>query len=465
MKLTQPYHIFPSSMTQVFTLKKSEKPSVFLYVNMDLVRKLRLEALLTQEGCEFLSGYESSWEMTPISLAYSGHQFGYFTNLGDGRATILGRYKGFDFGLKGSGPTRFSRGGDGLVPFPAAIKETLYAHALSSLNVPSSRVLSVTFTHKYAHRDQVWPAAVLCRLMRSSMRIGTIQFVSKYLTLNEVTQSLDVAIETLLPSLSTVSNKYELFTLQCMSNWAKLVSQWQSVGFVHGVLNTDNVSLAYETIDFGPCAFLEKVQLNKAFSSIDVYNRYAFANQEKMIRFNASIFLDAMMGLLKGNEVSVEAYHARYLSVFDSTYLMTMESLSGKKLGLIKSDLVLWNDLLMLCETLSLDFTQTFAHLTLNPSVLYGIDERLDKWLNTHQEQVDKEGLNPFERKAMMLSVNPMIILRHDLVNTIIEMCLDHDYSLMDEVMEILKTPYDSKHYNHPLFKPSLTDIVTTCGT
>ena len=465
MKLSQPYHAFPSSMIQVFPLKKSEKPSIFLYVNMDLVKRLKLEEVLSQEGCELLSGYESSWDSTPLSLAYSGHQFGYFTNLGDGRATILGRFKGFDFGLKGSGPTRFSRGGDGLVPLPAAIKETLYAHALSSLNIPSSRVLSVTYTHKHAHRDQVWPSAVLCRLMRSSMRIGTIQFASKYLTLNEVTQCLDVAIETLWPSLSSVSDKYEQFALQCMTNWAKLVAQWQSIGFVHGVLNTDNVSLAYETIDFGPCAFLEKVQLNKAFSSIDVYNRYAYANQEKMIRFNAKIFLDSMMGVLKDTQESHEAYHARYLSVFDTTYLKTMESLSAKKLGLIKPDLVLWNDLLMLCETLSLDFTQTFAHLTFNPSDLYGIDEKLDAWLNTLKERVEHEGMNPIEREAMMVSVNPMIVLRHDLVNTIIEMCLDHDFSLLDEAMEILKTPYDSKHYNHPLFKPSLTDIVTTCGT
>jgi len=142
-----------------------------------------------------------------------------------------------------------------------------------------------------------------------------------------------------------------------------------------------------------------------------------------------------------------------------------MESLSAKKLGLIKPDLVLWNDLLMLCETLSLDFTQTFAHLTFNPSDLYGIDEKLDAWLNTLKERVEHEGMNPIEREAMMVSVNPMIVLRHDLVNTIIEMCLDHDFSLLDEAMEILKTPYDSKHYNHPLFKPSLTDIVTTCGT
>ena len=465
MKLKQPYHAFPSSMTQVFPLKKSEKPSIFLYVNMDLVRLLKLEELLTQEGCELLSGFETSWDIAPLSLAYSGHQFGYFTNLGDGRATILGRLKGFDFGLKGSGPTRFSRGGDGLVPLPAAIKETLYAHALSSLHIPSSRVLSVTYTHHNAFRDEVFPAAVLCRLMRSSMRIGTIQYASKYLTSNETIQCLDVAIETLWPSLQSVSNKYEQFAMQCMTNWAQLVAQWQSVGFVHGVLNTDNVSLAYETIDFGPCAFLENVQLNKAFSSIDVYNRYAYAKQSEIIRFNASVFLDAMVSVLKDPQESVEEYHTRYLSLFDSTYHKTMETLSAKKLGLNKPDLELWNQLLNLCESLSLDFTQTFVDLTLNVSALYGKDERLDAWLKLHQKRVHEEGLNPKEREEMMLSVNPMIILRHDLVNTIIDMCLDQDFSLMDEVMEILKTPFDLKHANHPLFKRSMSDIVTTCGT
>lgn len=465
MKFKQPYHAFPLSMTQAFPLKKSEKPSIFLYVNMDLVKTLDIEEILTQDGCELLSGFESTFDVTPLSLAYSGHQFGYFTNLGDGRATILGRFKGYDFGLKGSGPTRFSRGGDGLVPLPAAIKETLYAHALSSLRIPSSRVLSVTYTHHNAYRDEVLPAAVLCRLMRSSMRIGTIQYVSKYLSSQDLIQCLDVAIDTLWSSLKSIPNKYEIFAMQCMTNWAQLVAQWQSVGFVHGVLNTDNVSLAYETIDFGPCAFLEGVKQNKAYSSIDVVNRYAYANQASIIRFNATVFLDAMISVLKDEHESLNDYHSRFLSVFDSVYQKTMESLSAKKLGLIKPDLELWNELLSLCEMLDLDFTQTFVDLSLNSNALYGLDDRLDAWLNIHKQRVNDEGLDRSEREAMMVSVNPMIVLRHDLVNTIIEQCLDHDFSLLDEVMEILKTPYDTKYANHPLFKRSMSDIVTTCGT
>lgn len=452
-------------MTQVIPLKKSEKSPVFLYVNLDLVKTLRLEKILNQEGCELLSGYKSAWDITPLSLAYSGHQFGYYTNLGDGRASVLGRFKNLDFGLKGCGPTRFSRGGDGLVPLPAAIKETLYAHALSNLNIPSSRVLSVTYDHKEAHRDERCPAAVMCRLMRSSMRIGTIQFASKSLSSKELTQCLDVGIDTLWPKLKATSDKYEQLALKCMTHWAKLVAQWQSVGFVHGVLNTDNVSLAYETIDFGPCVFLEGVQLNKAFSSIDMANRYAYANQHQMIRFNAKIFLEAMMRVLKApHETKAEYYH-RFLFVFDTTYLKTMKTLSAKKLGLIKPDLALWNELLLICETLNLDFTQTFAHLTLNPNTLIGIDGLLDYWLNSLKERVDNEGFDFKKREAMMLSINPMIVLRHDLVNKIIDLCLDYDFSLFDEVMESLKTPYSRQFYQHPRFNISSSEIITTCGT
>jgi serine/tyrosine/threonine adenylyltransferase len=465
MKLTQPYLQYPESMIERINLFKSEKPSIFLYVNMDIIHKLNLDEVLTQDGCEALSGYDSSWELTPLALAYAGHQFGYFARLGDGRACVLGRFKGFDVSLKGSGPTRFARGGDGLAPLPSLIKETLYSHALSHLKIPASKVLSITYAHKHAHRDMVLPAGILSRLMRTNIRIGSIEYAKTFLKDDGVKDVITLAMNQLTPSLNQDEDGIKKFIETCVTQWGQLVAMWQAIGFVHGVLNSDNVSLAYETIDFGPCAFLETVNQDKAFSSIDVSHRYAYARQKEVMKFNTSLFLNACESLIVSDNESVNSIKNYYLTLFDQAYENTLSFITSRKLGLVNPNLSLWQAWIDLCETHQLDFTQALVSLTYDESSLFNISESMDMWLKKRQELIELEGLTSEKRLEIMSQTNPVIVLRHDLVNTIIESCLAQDFSMFDEVMNMLKTPYDKILLNHPWFKPSTSKIVTTCGT
>jgi serine/tyrosine/threonine adenylyltransferase len=465
MKIPQPYLQYPESMIQKLHLLAPNQPSLFLYVNMDLVHKLHLEDFLTQEGCEALSGFASNLDLTPLALAYAGHQFGHFTRLGDGRALVLGRVKGFDLCLKGSGPTPYARGGDGLAPLPSLIKETLYSHALTYLKIPASKVFSLTYHHKHAYRETAYPAGVLARLMRTNIRIGSIEYARTFIGEEGVKQVLSLAMSQCTPSLVNDQEGLKKFVETCVSQWGQLVALWQSIGFVHGVLNSDNVSLAYETIDFGPCAFLETVNQKQAFSSIDILNRYAYGNQKDVLKFNMNLFLEACQSLLLTYFKSEGDMKKYYHDVFDSSYDMTLGLTTSRKLGLVHPNLQLWKDWLDLCESLKLDFTQSLVSLTYDEASLRGRREAMDKWLDHRLDIVKKEGLSKEKRFEMMSQANPVIVLRHELVNSVIESALAQDFSMFDEVLALLKNPYDNNLINHPWFRPTKNKIVTTCGT
>lgn len=458
MKFTQPYLNYPQAMFQNIEFKPAEHNSVFLYVNMDLIQRCGWEALLTQEGCELLSGHQSPFECTPLALAYGGHQFGHFTRLGDGRACVIGRSHGLDVCLKGSGPTKYARGGDGLAPLPSLIKECLMSTALSAYHVPVSKTLSLTYNHKTALREQAFPAGVLARCMRTNIRIGSIEYSSLFHHEEGVKHVLNLAISQLMPSLSQKEDAFERFIKECCVWWGKLTAQWESVGFVHGVLNSDNVSLAYETIDFGPCAFMEIMNHHHAYSSIDVLNRYAYANQFKIMRFNVSLFLKSCESLLKD---SIEDY----LHLFDESYENTLTFLTSRKLGLVQGNLQIWRSFLHCLEENQLDFTDSFVALMEDVSSLYHRSERLDAWLKEYETVIHTQNMSEEQRLTIMSQANPFIVLRHDLVNTIIEQCLDQDFSLLDEVMVMIQDPFNPKYKHHPWFKPSVSKIVTTCGT
>lgn len=466
MKLQQPYDRYPSAMVEVLTPRRAQKPSAFVYVNMPLIHKLNLEALLTQEGCELLSGLQSSFDVSVLALAYAGHQFGHFARLGDGRACVLGRVKGVDIALKGSGPTRFARGGDGLAPIGACIKETLYSHALQHLKIPTTKVLAITYKHEHAYREMMTPAGVLSRVMRTNIRIGTLEYAYTFLDKQAVESILTLAIEQLSPSLIKHEHPIPFFIQQCMKQWGQLCAQWQSIGFVHGVLNSDNVSLAYETIDFGPCAFLETVQQHHAFSSIDALNRYAYGNQKDIMRFNASLCVQACMSLIKPEHESMIECLNSYLRLYDEAYTNTIKSLSAQKFGLrYVEDSSLWDQWLNHCEAHHLDFTQSFVDLMYNESSLRGLSVKLDEWLQIRHDLIQEQGLSQDESLRIMKQVNPLIILRHDGVNDIINDVLSGNFERFDEVMNLLSTPYEEHVLNHPWFKPSQSKIVTTCGT
>jgi serine/tyrosine/threonine adenylyltransferase len=465
MKLLQPYSQYPESMIQELKLSPPVQPSIFLYVNMDLIHKLNLEELLSQDGCEALSGFHSNLELNPIALAYAGHQFGYFARLGDGRACVLGRIKGFDLCLKGSGPTKYARGGDGLAPLPSIIKETLYSHALTHLKIPASKVLSLTYHHRQANRETSYPAGVLARLMRTNIRIGSLEYAKTFVGDDGVKQVLNIAMTQLTPTLAHDNEGIKKFIDTCVFNWGQLVALWQSIGFVHGVLNSDNVSLAYETIDFGPCAFLEKVNQRQAFSSIDVLSRYAYANQKDIMKFNMNLFINACQSLLSNNFKTESEMKEYYNQIFETSYETTLGIITSRKLGLVHPNLSLWEEWLNLCESHQLDFTQSLVSLTYDETSLRGISKRLDDWLDHRFEIINQDGLSVERRLEIMSQVNPVIILRHELVNTIIESVLAQDFSMFDEVLEILKNPFDKNLLNHPWFSPSIDKIITTCGT
>ena len=449
-----------------------------ILLNEPLLKSLGLdkEALSLLAWGNIFSGNEIPEKAYPIAQAYAGHQFGHFTLLGDGRAVLLGeqiRLDGerFDIQFKGSGQTPYSRRGDGRAALGPMLREYIISEAMHALNIPTTRSLAVVASGDVVMRDEVLPGAILTRVAKSHIRVGTFQFASTLNDVNKLKILADYTIDRHYSACREEANPYLAFLNAVIERQALLVSQWMHVGFIHGVMNTDNMSISGETIDYGPCAFMDRYHPETVFSSIDRQGRYAYANQAPIAQWNLARFAETLLPLIdQDTDKSIElASHSvnGFSDQFQKAWLKGMR----KKIGLLDeeaSDIDLINELLILMQKNKADYTLTFRHLSSDAILKDAIFEDVSfkawykKWLYRIQKQKEGEGTS----RVMMLKHNPAVIPRNYLVEKALSLAVaDQDYRLLNDFIAALQKPYeDSKLFSEPPLEEDKS-YQTFCGT
>lgn len=453
---------------------KSQSPEL-LILNEDLAKLLGLdiEFLKSPLGISNLSGNETPLGANLIALAYAGHQFGGFTTLGDGRAILIGEHQTqsgdvFDIQLKGSGPTTYSRGGDGLATLKSMLKEYLYSEAMHGLGIPTTRSLALIKTEDTVRRERLHPRAIVTRVASSHLRVGSFEFARRN-DLDELQALADYAIERHYPSLKNSGDRYSMLLEEVMERQARLIAQWMSVGFIHGVMNTDNVSIAGQTIDFGPCAFMDEYSIDKVFSSIDHHGRYAYGNQPNITLWNLCRFAECLIPLIEPNDPDkavkkAEEILGRYLELYQAHW----KELFSKKIGFsvpTEKSVELINSLLRVISEHDLDFTYTFRQLA-NDSHLEPI---LSAWKVEWTSELKNAGVDMDSAKKLMLETNPAIIPRNHIIEAAIDEAeITNNLNAFKEILKVLKNPYSKELDQHILALPrpqGLPPTITYCGT
>ncbi|WP_440054728.1 protein adenylyltransferase SelO family protein [Pseudoalteromonas sp. T1lg65] len=471
-KYFQPYENSALSFSE--HPKRFIKPSLLL-TNQALLKQLALDVYDPQALASILSGQSKLGAIAPSSLAYSGHQFGHFNpTLGDGRAHLIGGIKSsaseqYELQLKGSGATRFSRGGDGLCGIGPAVREFVMSQAMDSLNIPTTRCVSVVTTGETVLRKGEQPGAVVCRVAQSHVRIGTIQYLAMQQQTQEMWSQLNELGERFYDlKVETLTQVAELFRLIC-ERLIGLVVEWLRVGFIHGVMNTDNILLSGETIDYGPCAMMEAFDFNTVFSSIDQQGRYAYGNQANIMKWNCARLAEALLVLWDDEQQAVEVFSG-ILNDFDNVFHAKYQTMWAAKLGIEnwhEGDQLLLQSLLDIMQKEQLDFTNTFAALTnltldqpngelVIPSVL---NDWRSKWL---KRRVDKTISGELMRNA-----NPILVPRNALLEAEIERFIQQGESdTLAPWLDALQSPYDYQNYpSNWLYSTSAKGYQTFCGT
>jgi uncharacterized protein YdiU (UPF0061 family) len=459
-----------------------------LRVNDALARQLRIDPqfLKSPEGVAVLSGNVIAPGSDPIAQAYAGHQFGDFVpQLGDGRALLLGEVvdiagKRYDLQLKGSGRTRFSRGGDGRAALGPVIREYIVSEAMAALGIPTTRSLAAVLTGENVMRERVLPGGVLTRVASSHLRVGTFQYFAARGDVENLRVLADYAIARHYPAARSAEDPYRAFYDAVVAALARLAARWMLVGFIHGVLNTDNTAIAGETIDYGPCAFMDAYHPDKVFSSIDQFGRYAFANQPAVIKWNLTRFAETLLPLMAdGADKAIEAANASirlFNGHFNQAYLTGLR----QKLGLVsemEGDLELASDLLALMAENQADFTLTFRALceaavgtkgNAGVRALFSNPSTFDEWATRWRERLSLEERPAEARRTAMLAANPMFIPRNHRIEAAIQDAEAGRFDKFHEFVEVLAHPYDDQpefaDYGKP---PAPGEEVrqTFCGT
>ncbi|MCE4267800.1 protein adenylyltransferase SelO [Rhodococcus globerulus] len=459
-----------------------------LVVNERLAASLRLnvEALRSVDGVGVLSGSTVPVGAKPVAMAYAGHQFGgYAPILGDGRALLLGELltgdgRRVDLHLKGSGRTPFSRGGDGYAVVGPMLREYLVSEAMCALGVPTTRALSVVATGRDVRRNGAEPGAVLARIASSHLRVGTFEFAARQ---GEVLQPLaDYAIARHYPELTEVPatgahNRYLRFLEAVVEAQASLVARWMLIGFVHGVMNTDNTTISGETIDYGPCAFLDAFDPAAVFSSIDSSGRYAFGNQPAVLKWNLARFAETLLPLIDSTPDDAITAASAVLDTFDERYEGHYAVGMAAKLGLAHPivDRALVDDLLTLLAEHGADWTGSFRALA---DELRGNSARLDDlvprdhiapWLQRWHGALTEQGRAAVETASAMDRVNPLYIPRNHQLDAALSAATDGDLVPFEKLLEVVTHPFDRRDewsdYTEAAPQSFSETFQTFCGT
>ncbi len=460
-------------------------------LNCELAKLLDLDKdfLLSKDGTMFLGGQALPETTKSIALAYAGHQFGQLVpQLGDGRALLLGDKictdnQRRDIQLKGSGKTMFSRGGDGRAGIGPVIREYLVSESMHYLDIPTTRSLAILLTGEKIVRETIQPGAILVRVAKSHVRVGTFQFFAIRDQKDHVQRLTDFIIDRNFQSIKTKKNKYRLFLEKVVEGQANLIAKWMSIGFIHGVMNTDNTSISCETIDYGPCAFMDSYQEKKVFSSIDQFGRYSFSNQALVGPWNLSRFAETILFLLSDDQDKSVKIAEEILLNFEKIFHSTFSEITSKKLGLryaSKHSEKLYKDLLALMESGGADFTLTLKSLE---SVVQSSqqshfiknfvfpkkeqEKQLNNWLKDWNKLLDEETDKKNALKRLKTN-NPIFIPRNHMIERVIRDASEGNFDQFNQLASCLKQPftYNSSFvdfYNAPK-KDELVQQ-TFCGT
>jgi uncharacterized protein YdiU (UPF0061 family) len=461
-------------------------------LNAELARNLRLDpdALASVEGVEILAGNRVAEGSEPIALAYAGHQFGHFVpQLGDGRANLLGEVVGldsarYDIQLKGSGPTPFSRRGDGRAALGPVLREYIVSEAMAALGVPTTRALAAVITGERVFRETILPGAILTRVAASHLRVGTFQYFAARGD-TEATRALaDYTIARHYPEAAQAKQPYRALLDGVIARQARLIAQWMHLGFIHGVMNTDNTSISGETIDYGPCAFMEAYDPDMVFSSIDHHGRYAYSNQSRAALWNLTRLAEALLPVLvqeTGNEEAALASANDALAAFEPQFQTARITGLRRKLGLFterEGDAALADDLLQRMAVNRADFTLTFRRLCdaavgqqgdEGVRALFANPDVYDSWAAAWRQRLEEEPFSSEARTAVMKTANPAFIPRNHIVEAALEAAISRqDFQPFEELLNVVSHPYEDRPglewYATPA-RPEECVSQTFCGT
>lgn len=439
------------------------------------------QALQSNDGVDVFAGNQIPEGALPLAQAYAGHQFGHFTMLGDGRALLLGEQvtqqgerERFDIQLKGSGRTPYSRRGDGRAALGPMLREYIISEAMYALGIPTTRSLAVVTTGESIMRETEQPGAILTRVASSHIRVGTFQYASEWGTVEEVRALADYTLQRHFPEVAYDENCYLLLLKEVVKRQAMLIAKWQLVGFIHGVMNTDNMAISGETIDYGPCAFMDTYDPATVFSSIDAYGRYAYGNQPHIAGWNLARFAETLIPLLHDNEEQAVKIAGDTVSDFNELYHCNWLTGMKAKLGIFNEepqDESLIEDLLSMMHKYSADYTNTFRTLTFDKpedTVLFGTTE-FTEWYELWQVRLSRQQNSKDSSHELMRSSNPAIIPRNHRVEEALEAAVKQgDFSVMHRLLDVISNPYahspEQADYS-TLPSPSTRPYRTFCGT
>ncbi|CAH9065662.1 Protein adenylyltransferase SelO [Pseudoalteromonas holothuriae] len=428
----------------------------------------------------YLSGHLSLDGIEAKALAYSGHQFGHFNpTLGDGRAHLIGSFndrsgQAYDLQLKGSGSTPFSRAGDGLCALGPAVREFVMSQALGALNVPTTDCLAVVTTGEVVHRNSPLSGAVLCRVASSHIRVGSFQYLALQQDDEGLKTLMELAITRYFPNISEQGDARIIAFLRAVcKKQVELVVHWMRVGFIHGVMNTDNTLVGGETIDYGPCAMLEKFDFEQVFSSIDQHGRYAFGKQPNMASWNCARLAESMLTLFVAEQNHAIEQVSEVMVEFANDFNNQYQQMWSKKLGLLdwrESDSELLSQLLTILQSEHLDYTNTFAALSNSmldkPLACFKVPQSLLSWQQRWQARIKE--YQAAEVSALMCSVNPAVIPRNALMEQVIaDYYQQHKSELLSQWLPLLNNPYKYQEYEQKFLAaaPDEQHYQTFCGT
>ena len=455
-----------------------KKPEIIL-LNNDLAKLLSLDfsKISNSELSNIFSGNLLPAGSNSIAQAYAGHQFGHFTMLGDGRAILLGEHvsqsnKKYDIQFKGSGKTAFSRNGDGRAALGPMLREYIISEAMNALKIPTTRSLAVVKTGELIQREKALQGAILTRVASSHIRVGTFQYIAARQKDDELKTLLDYTIDRHYPEIKNSNNQALDLLNRLIERQCDLVVNWMRVGFIHGVMNTDNMTISGETIDYGPCAFMDTYDPKTVFSSIDQNGRYAYCNQPGITKWNLARFAECLIPFFERDQKKAIQIATETINDFEKKYEEKWMNMMRNKLGisgLDNNDKPLILDLLTWMHEKKADYTNTFCHLmNLDPKKEKIFeDSKFIVWKKRWKERLLKNDNNQIKSKELMKNNNPLVIPRNHKIEEALEAAELNDMKPINKILEILKNPYDKQSeiidYQYP--SKSSEKYQTFCGT
>lgn len=439
----------------------------------------------TEAGLALFSGNQLPDWCQPVAHAYAGHQFGHFVpQLGDGRAILLAEIiannnQRYDMQLKGAGVTPFSRRGDGRSPLGPVLREYLVSEAMHAMGVPTTRALAAVLSGDWVQRETAEPGAILTRVAKSHIRVGSFQFASVHGGTEKLKQLADYVIKRHYPACDEQPNRYLSLLNEIVKKQARLIAQWMSLGFIHGVMNTDNMSIAGETIDYGPCAFMDSFNPAQVFSFIDSQGRYAWGNQPRMASWNLARLAEALLPLLDDTADAAVEKATEVLKHFNTDNEDAFRSFMAKKIGLVQAveaDENLIRDLLNMMNADQVDYTQCFRLLSGNVASIEGACSNLfsdakswRNWVERWQQRLAQQQLTSLQVQQLMDNTNPAIIPRNHIVAKAIQHATEQgDLQLFNRLKHALSTPFQLAETDSDLgTAPNESEKIsnTFCGT